>query len=214
VACLDGPLTTLVFLGAIPAGDAARAYAPSLEPGVIVTDAFERRWGGLWWWAGRRDTTSLALFQRRMREAAGRGGPAANVRPAQYFYGAAGGYLALARADTANAMRRFAALPDSVYCALVNCQWEKVTAAVLLAARGEDRAAAAILDQWVPQINGGLAVYGLLIRAKVAERLGDLPTARRAYRHVADSWRHADPELAKYVAEAQAGLARLSRRTR
>jgi len=86
--------------------------------------------------------------------------------------------------------------------------------AVLLAARGEDRAAAAILDQWVPQNNGGLAVYGLLIRARIAERLGDLPTARRAYRHVADSWRHADPELAKYVAEAQAGLARLSRRTR
>jgi len=208
------PLSTLVFLGAIPAGDAARAYAPSLEPGVIVTDGYERRWGGLRWWAGRRDTTSLALFQRRMREAAGRGGPAANVRRAQYFYGAAGGYLALARADTANALRRFAALPDSVYCALVVCTVEKVTAAVLLAARGEDREAAAILDQWVPQMNGGLAVYGLLIRARIAERLGDLPTARRAYRHVADSWRHADPELAKYVAEAQAGLARVSRRTR
>jgi hypothetical protein len=208
------PFPVLAFFGAIPAGGAARAYAPSLEPGVSVTDAYERRWGGLPWWVGRRDTTSLALFQRRMREAAGRGGPAANVRRAQYFYGAAGGYLALARADTASAIRHFAALPDSVYCALVSCTQEKLTAAVLLAARGEDRAAAAILDQWVPQNNGGLAVYGLLIRARIAERLGDLPTARRAYRHVADSWRHADPELAKYVAEAQAGLARLSRRTR
>ena len=93
-------------------------------------------------------------------------------------------------------------------------QWEKVTAAVLLAARGEDRAAAAMLDQWVPQNNGGLAVYGLLIRAGIAERLGDLATARRAYRHVADSWRHADPELAGYEAEAEAGIARLSSRTR
>src|SRR5258705_306250 len=55
---------------------------------------------------------------------------------------------------------------------------------------------------------------GLAGRGRIAERLGDLTTARRAYQDVADDWRHADPELAGYVAEANAGLARVSRKTR
>jgi serine/threonine-protein kinase len=206
------PFPTLAFLGAIPADVAARAFDSGLEPGVKVTDGYERRWRGLRWWAGRRDTASLALFQRRMREAAARGGPAADVRRAEYFEGAAGGYLALAHGDTANAIGHFAALPDSLYCALVSCVEERFTEAALRAARGEDREAAAILDRWVPQISGAVAVLGLAHRARIAERLGDLATARRAYQHVADAWRHADPELAGYAAEAEAGLARVSRR--
>jgi hypothetical protein len=136
------------------------------------------------------------------------------VRRAQYLNGAAGGYLALVRGDTATALRHFAALADTVYCGLLPCVLEKFTEAELLAARGEDRQAAAILDRWVPRLMGGLAVLGLSYRARIAERLGDLTTARRAYRHVADAWRHADPELAAYAAEAEAGLARVSRRMR
>jgi eukaryotic-like serine/threonine-protein kinase len=208
------PFPTLAFLGAIPAADAARAFAPALKPGVAVTDGHERRWLGLPWWARQGDTTSLALFQRRMHQAAARGGPPDDVRRAQYFETAAGGYLALVRGDTTNAIRHYAALPDSVYCGLVTCTELRLTEAALLEARGAHEAAAAILDRWVPQIIGGLAVVGLAERGRIAERLGDLTTARRAYQHVADDWRHADPELAGYVAEAKAGLARVSGKTR
>ncbi len=208
------PFSTLAFLGAIPAADAARAFAPALEPGVTVTDAYERRWTGLAWWARQRDTASLALFQRRMQEAVARGGPAADVRRAQYFETAAGGYLAMVRGDTTEAIRHFGALTDSVYCGLVTCSVQKLVQAEVLEARGAHKEAAAILDRWVPQIIGGLADVGLEARGRIAERLGDLATARRDYQHVADDWRDADPELAGYVAEAKAGLARVSRKTR
>jgi tetratricopeptide (TPR) repeat protein len=205
------PFSTLAFLGAIPAADAARTFAPALEPGVTVTDGYERRWLGLPWWARQRDTASLALFQRRMEQAVARGGPAADVRRARYFETAAGGYLAMVRGDTAEAIRHFGALPDSVYCGLVTCSVQKLVEAGLLAARGAHEEAAAVLDGWVPRIFGGLAVVGLAQRGRIAERLGDLATARRDYQHVADEWRHADPELAGYVAEARAGLARVTR---
>jgi eukaryotic-like serine/threonine-protein kinase len=208
------PFSTLAFLGAIPAADAARTFAPALEPGITVTDGYERRWQGLRWWAGQRDTASLALFQRRMQEAAARSVRADDVRRAQYFEGAARGYLDMVRGDTTEATRHFGALSDSVYCELVSCTQQKLVEAELLEARGAHKEAAAILDRWIPQIIGGLADVGLAERGRIAERLGDLATARRDYQHVADDWGHADPELAGYVAEAKAGLARVSRKTR
>jgi hypothetical protein len=48
-----------------------------------------------------------------------------------------------------------------------------------------------------------------LERARVAERLGQREKAEQWYRHVADVWRHADPELRPALAEARQGLARV-----
>lgn len=210
------PFTSLALFGAVPAEKAARVFAAGLDSGVTVTDAFDRRWRGLPWWASRRDTTSLALFERRMREAVARGGPAVAVRRARYFEGAAGGYLALVHMDTARAIREFGALSDSAYCGIVACFEEKLTEARLLAAHGEDRRAAEILDRWVsdPLQYGIMVTVGLAERARIAERLGDRAIALRDYQHVVDAWRNADPELAGYVAEAKAGLARLTQERR
>jgi hypothetical protein len=44
----------------------------------------------------------------------------------------------------------------------------------------------------------------------VAERLNDRARALDSYRHVTAAWLHADPELQPYVAEARAGLERLT----
>jgi hypothetical protein len=55
-----------------------------------------------------------------------------------------------------------------------------------------------------------LHVLGRLEQARAAERLGERERAARGYQFVADAWRRADPELQPYVAEAQAGLERLS----
>jgi hypothetical protein len=49
----------------------------------------------------------------------------------------------------------------------------------------------------------------LLERARLADRLGDRPTAVHYYRFVLQSWLHADPELQPFVAEARAALQRL-----
>jgi serine/threonine-protein kinase len=207
------PFATLAALGGLPAAEASRTFAEGLEPGLIA-DGYARRWYGLPWWARERDSVSLARFERRMRQAAGRGGSEVEVRQARYFETAAGGYLALIRGDTSQALRSLAALSDSAYCNLVQCAEQKLAEAALLAARGRDREAAAILDVWVPRMLGGLAVRGLADRARIAERLGDVATAERAYHHVADAWRHADPELSRYAVEAEAGLARLRGRAR
>ena len=53
-------------------------------------------------------------------------------------------------------------------------------------------------------------VLWALERARVAERRGDRAKASRDYQYVADAWRHADPQLQPYVAEAREALARLA----
>ena len=66
-----------------------------------------------------------------------------------------------------------------------------------------------MLDRWnmTAEIRPA-AVLAALERARLAERLGDRAKARGRYRFVADVWRDPDPELARYVSEARAGLAR------
>ncbi len=126
-------------------------------------------------------------------------------------------YLALARADTADALRRVLALPDSVF----GGDWRvRLLKFQLLAAVGRDGEAAAVFDAAVLPATSPLWVLGVLERARVAERRSqrDLEPATRGiervkaadfYQFVADVWRHADPELQPYVADARAGLKRL-----
>jgi hypothetical protein len=77
----------------------------------------------------------------------------------------------------------------------------------LLAARGRYAEAAAILEHQMPTVAAGLWD---LERGRVYEHLGRRAEAAKAYARVADRWRHADPELQPYVAEARAALKRLS----
>jgi hypothetical protein len=80
----------------------------------------------------------------------------------------------------------------------------------LLSARQDDRRAAAQLDRWLIDLTEPSEVFWTLERGRVAERLGDREKAIRSYQYVADVWRHADPELQPYVAEAKEGLRRLT----
>ena len=50
----------------------------------------------------------------------------------------------------------------------------------------------------------------MMLRGRVAERLSRRSVALASYQWVASTWRHADPELQPYVAEARAGIARLT----
>jgi len=92
-----------------------------------------------------------------------------------------------------------------------NCFFEKVAVARLLAARGEHRKAAELLDRWagVQEITPS-AVLAALERARIAERLGDRAKALERYGFVANVWRWADPKLRSYVEEATARLRRLN----
>jgi hypothetical protein len=56
-------------------------------------------------------------------------------------------------------------------------------------------------------------VLWVLLRGRVAERLGQRDRAIQSYEWVAGMWRNADPELRPYVREAQNGVARLKKET-
>jgi hypothetical protein len=102
---------------------------------------------GLPWWFARGDTASLARLAARAAELArGTASPGATLR-ARYFGAAAAAYLALARGDSTRAAGLFQAIPDTL-CIVGNCFFEKLTLARLLAARGDDRGAAELLDRW------------------------------------------------------------------
>jgi tetratricopeptide (TPR) repeat protein len=158
------------------------------------------------WWAQRRDTMSLREMARRVGVVGSRN--AADTLSALYSTAMANAYLALARGDTAESLRLFAALPDSL-CEL--CAVPRLVHARLLASTGRTREAAAILADRPTLLPSAIDVLWALERARVAERLGDSATARRSYGVVAEAWHDADTDLAPIVDEARAALKRLSR---
>jgi hypothetical protein len=114
---------------------------------------------------------------------------------------------ALARHDTLDALRRFDALPDSL-CPL--CFQSRLPRAQLLATRGREREALALLEVHFPPFLAVEAVLFKLEGARIHERLGQREQAIAKYRFVAAVWRNADPELQPYVDEAKVALRRLS----
>jgi hypothetical protein len=116
-------------------------------------------------------------------------------------------YLLLLRGDTATAIRRLEALPDSL-CPI--CYFQRLTLAQLLSARHEDAKAARLLDRQLVELFAPSDVLWALERARVADRMGDRDKASRNYHYVANIWRQADPELQPYVNEARQALARLT----
>jgi len=205
------PLRDLALLNAIPTDTAIAVIARSPEPSVL--GPFVEWWAAphqswLPWWFARRDTAALQRIIEQTDRAARRTRGRLEEMRARYLRTAAAAYLALVRGDSAAALRDFDALPDTT-CIWTDCSLEKLTLARLFAARGEDRRASDVIDQWLWISPSPFFVIARLERARIAERLGDRDTAVRWYQFVADTWRHADPELQSYVAEAREGLRRL-----
>ena len=121
-------------------------------------------------------------------------------------------FLDLARGDSTAAIRKLSAIPDTLCLAdgAGTCFHLNLTLARLLAARGEDRQAGALLDRW--RWSGGSTpsfVLATLELGRIAERLGDTRKAAECYGFVIATWHRPDRELLPYVAEAREGLVRL-----
>ena len=158
-------------------------------------------------WAARGDSATIRRIERTADSVARVTPNPVNRGIVRYAAEAAPAYLALVRHDTTAAVRILESLPDSL-CAL--CYLQRMTLAQLLAARQEDQRAATLLDQWLIDMTLPSGVLWTLERGRVAERMGNREKAAQSYQYVANVWRHADPELQPYVAEAREGLARMT----
>jgi hypothetical protein len=208
------PFLGLSLLGAIPESLAANTFAHAFDPGnpwpVPHYNFIEaRQLRGLPWWLARGDTVSLARFAVRAEQEAAKQTNAIGKLRVRYLHSAAIAYLALARADSARALRLFRSIPDTLCLANI-CSYGKLTEARLLAAAGQTQQAGAVLDQWVWKAEGPFFVLGRLEQGRIAEGLGERRKAMDSFQFVVDAWRHADPELEPYVREARAGLERLA----
>ena len=200
------------YVGALPADSAgrlARALSVSRGEGPLYAAPLL---------AGLRDTTGLlrairwvdSLRQRGMPPSA----PAIAREFLSYLTAQQRAYLALARGDSAEALRLFDALPDS--SCFGACHIDDLVHSQLLAARGRLPEAAARLERplggFVPGVTP-LEVLRALERGRVNERLGNRERAIDGYTTVVRAWRNADPELQPFVDEARKALARLSAET-
>lgn len=192
------------------AGGTAASEAPRVLAGWLRTDPRDAHFGtpalvaaGAWW-ARQRDTTSLRQMARVAEGSAHR--DQAKRAMATYSVAVANAYLALARADTAEALRRFASLPDSL-CQM--CAVPRYEYASVLASRGRLREAASILADRPTLLPSAIDVLWALERARVAEQLGDVATARQGYALVVAAWSGGDDELAPIVDDARRAMSRV-----
>ena len=195
-----GERAQLAVLGQLPAADVlteARALVTS-QPATL-SPAFAL-------FASVRDTASMqalvSAFDGLDVQARARGqGRAAHSGDA------ARAFLALARADSATALRGLLALPIEM-CSSAPCA--AATATTLLVQVKRDADAARLLDRALPTAMPQVNVTPLMLkRAEIAERLGDRPTARKWYARVVAQWGSGDAPVQSTLAAARAGLARV-----
>ena len=153
------------------------------------------------WWAERGDTARLLRAMTATEKL-----PPQFASPSERAAVAA--HLALARHDTAAAIREFATIPDSI-CTANFCYQYRLAKAQLLSAKRMDGAATPLLAQEFP-LQGPSVVLWMLERGRVFERIGRKPEAVDAYAYVSAAWNKADASLQPAVKEARDGLRRLS----
>jgi hypothetical protein len=198
----DPLLAQLALLGGVPDDTLAAALARwklrSVGGGALHPF--------LPWLAAVSDTAGIQRFGRWVDSLQAAGAPPP-LRPRLRIASAlTRAYLALAHHDTSAALRFFETVPDTI---CIGCVTDRLTKARLLAARGREREADALLGVRLDRMPVMLEPLFALERARVAERLGNRERAVAAYQLVAEAWRHADADLQRFVEEAKAALTRL-----
>jgi tetratricopeptide (TPR) repeat protein len=208
-AFLD-PFLDLSLLGIVPDSMATATFGHALEAGAPWSNSFgftPRYLQGLPWWLARGDTVSLSRLAERAAEAARQPQPQVIALRIRLLGSMAAGYLALARGDSAEALQRLEAMPDTLCLASEsNCFHAKLTLTRLFAARGEDRRAAELLETWRWAGGGPSFVLATLELGRLHERLGERSQAIECYRFVTAVWRRADETLQPYVREGREAL--------
>jgi hypothetical protein len=158
------------------------------------------------WWSAKGDSVSLLVVMRRGDSLARAASRAPATVYGQFLGDAARAHLALIRHDTTSAISAFLALPDTLCNA---CDFDRLTLARLLLARGRAREAADILDAHLHDRAVPLLGFWTMERARLHEALGARDRAAQEYAQVAAMWQHADASLQPVVARATAARDRL-----
>ncbi|HYD53459.1 MAG TPA: serine/threonine-protein kinase [Gemmatimonadaceae bacterium] len=197
----------LAMLGAVPrarADSALRSWIGNpARPGPAVGAA-------LAWWArlGAREQIGLVRNDAiRQRDAATR---ASSKATHMITIARADAFLALVQGDTALALRRLGALPDT---SCLECYLDRFEEARLRARLGQFARADSLLGERLFTRATPMELLYALERARVSERLGHLDRARANYERVIAAWGRGDPLAQSYVSEARRGLARVDART-
>ena len=184
-----------------------------VDPDTVSRGITRRPWGSvtvpgpvLWWWESRGDAEALRRFARSADSVAGQDAPLFGRGYWQFMAAWARASESFARHDTADAVRRFQALPDSL-CPM--CLFTPLSKARVLAAAHRYREALDLVERVQPPALGFERALYALEAARLNERLGNTDRAFAAYQLVANYWRNADPELQPFVTEARGALARL-----
>jgi hypothetical protein len=205
---LPDDVVYFTLAGTVPArkADATfRQWMAISDPKEISFDLLSGRLGALSWWSSRRDTTALRRASAGWEALARSGGRLKELQLwGRYGVASSQAHLALARGDTAGAVTRFSALPDTI----CPCLPDRIVTARLLVTRGQAEQAKGILERTWPVNWDPSAPMVILERARVADQLGRRDEAAALYQYVANLWRNADPELQPYVTEARAWLQR------
>ena len=189
----------LAMLGAI-----AEDTVASVFRAWLATDNGSGMYNALSWWASQGDTASIGQAILSWRTQLSSGSMMQDDGPITgYAIEAAGAYLALARGDSATALREFQELPIWPWGDLYR---ERLTLGRLLAAAGRHTEAVAVLGPApVPRTNSPRPgeIYWILQRGKSHEALGNTAEALRAYDFVTNTWHHADTTLEPLVDDAR-----------
>jgi serine/threonine-protein kinase len=203
----------LALLGAVPPDTADAVFRSWIDR---RNDPTTRVWWALPWWAERRDTAAIMSVER-WAQAGLRKPPVPSPAPTRdvlgYVVQSSRAYLALARGDTLAALSLFDALPDTA--CFGKCDLDRLVRIKLLAARGRyldaaRRLAATPGVDWPGIPVSPVRVLWELERGRVHEQLGNRDSAQAGYAFVTTAWARADSALQPYVAEARAGLRRVS----
>ncbi|MDQ3698149.1 MAG: serine/threonine protein kinase, partial [Gemmatimonadota bacterium] len=157
-------LAELALLGAVPPDTAAAIFA------AWTRDDRGEASFALPWWAARGDTAAIAALALRSAAITSAGHNPVTGSRDRYDAAAIQAYAALARRDSAEAIRQFGALPDTLCLA---CALDRLTKARLFASRGMLREAAALLDERLPTLLSPTEVMFALERARVSKQLQD-----------------------------------------
>jgi serine/threonine-protein kinase len=200
----------LARFGIVPVDSARAEFTRVLDlaPRVRITKLYG-------WWAADGDTAAIRTYVDGFWALGDKVRTPSVDAMVRSSIVAGRAYLALARRDSAAALRVFMATRDTLH----ECWGEnRVTIVQLLIAAGRYHEAARKLERRWPGTtscnNGVDDIIWTLQRARVFDRLGQRAEAIANYEFVAAAWRTADPELQRYVREAHAAVRRLKQASR